>query len=294
MVATPIGNLGDLSPRAQAVLAGVDLIAAEDTRVTGQLLQAFGIKTRMISVREHNERQAAAQIVERLAAGLAVAQVSDAGTPAVSDPGARLVDAVLAAGHKVCPIPGPSAVVAAVSACGIEGEGFRFVGFLPPKTKARREALEALSRERGIVVCYEAPHRLLETLADMGAVLGPDRVVALARELTKTFETLRRAPVSELLTWAEREQQARGECVLLIAPASEPESASLTEAGRVLDLLLEELSPSLAARLAARITGVRRQDLYALALKRRGDDEEEDDEDEDEDEEGDETFPDRS
>lgn len=269
MVATPIGNLADFSARARDILAAVDLIAAEDTRVTGQLLHACGIQARQMSLREHNERQAAQQVIEHLARGECVAQVSDAGTPAVSDPGARLVEAVLAAGYRVVPVPGPSAVVAALSASGLSGEGFRFAGFLPPKSRARREAIAASATDPAVVIWFEAPHRLLETLQDLAAVLGPEREVVLARELSKTYETIRRAPVGELAAWAEQTQQARGECVLLLAPLAQRPTAGLDEAGRVLDVLLEELPPGTAARLTARITGVRRQDIYALALQRR-------------------------
>lgn len=279
MVATPIGNLADFSVRAREVLAGVDVIAAEDTRVTGQLLHACGIQTRQISVREHNERQAAQQIIERLAAGQSVAQVSDAGTPAVSDPGARLVEAVLAAGYRVVPIPGPSAVVTALSASGLSGEGFRFCGFLPPKSRARREAMAAVRDEAAVVVWFEAPHRLIDSLQDLVAELGPEREVVLARELTKTFETIKRGSAAELAAWAEATGQARGECVLLLAPHGERVSAGQQEAGRVLDILLQELPPAAAARLAAQLTGLRRQDLYAMALQRRQADDTEEDED---------------
>lgn len=270
MVATPIGNLADFSPRARDVLGKVDVIAAEDTRVTGQLLHAFGIQTRQISLREHNERQAAAQIVEWLAAGKSVAQVSDAGTPAVSDPGARLVEAVLAAGFKVQPIPGPSAVVTALSASGLIGDGFRFSGFLPPKHKARCDVLAGLKDDAAVLVFFEAPHRLLETLADMAQVFDPDRLAVVTRELTKTFETIRRGPLGELSEWAVRENQARGECVILVAPLAERPVAGLGEAGRILDILLTEVSPAAAARLTAQITGAKRSDLYALSLQRRG------------------------
>lgn len=271
VVATPIGNLADLSPRARDILASVDLIAAEDTRVTGQLLHAFGIHTRQVSLREHNERQMAGQIIAHLEAGQCIAQVSDAGTPAVSDPGARLVEAVLAAGHRVCPIPGPSAVVAALSASGLQGDGFRFAGFLPPKSRARREAIAALREDPAVVVLFEAPHRLLETLSDLADVLGGERHGVLARELSKTFETIRRGPLAELSRWASENGQARGECVLLVAPAAGREAASPGEAGRVLDILLAELPPAAASRLAAQITGLRRQDLYAMAMQRRHD-----------------------
>lgn len=269
VVATPIGNLADLSPRARDILTSVDIIAAEDTRVTGQLLHAFGIEARQVSLREHNERQVAAQIIGWLAAGQSVAQVSDAGTPAVSDPGARLVEAVLAAGYKVRPIPGPSAVVAALSASGLVGEGFRFAGFLPPKSKARRDAISALRDDPAVVVFFEAPHRLLETLVDLADVLGAEREAVLARELSKTFETIHRAPLGELSQWAQQTNQARGECVLLLAPLTARPVAGLGEAARVLDILLAELAPAAAARLTAQITGARRQDIYALALQRR-------------------------
>ena len=271
VVATPIGNLSDISARALQILTAVDVIAAEDTRVTGQLLRHYGITTRCVSVREHNERQMAEQIVAWLQAGQSVAQVSDAGTPAISDPGMRLVDAVLNAGLRVSPIAGPSAVAAAISVSGLEGEGFRFVGFLPAKAKARSDALRNLRTDRSVLVFYEAPHRLLETLVAMREEFGGERLAVLARELSKTFETVHRAPLHQLAAWAESSNQARGECVLLVAPAADIAEVSSIEGERVLRLLLPELGPSRAVRLATAITGVNRAELYALALSLNAD-----------------------
>ena len=265
MVATPIGNVSDFSPRARDILSQVDLIAAEDTRVTGQLLQLLGIKARLISVREHNEREMAERIVAALQAGQSVAQVSDAGTPSISDPGARLVEAVHAAGLPVCPIPGPSAVAAALSVSGFIGQGFRFIGFLPPKTRARREAIRALADEPAVIALYEAPHRLQECLDDLVADLGAERQALLAREISKTFETIRRLPLGELRDFVRDQQQARGECVLVLAPG-EQRTALAAESRRVLEILLNEVSPAQAARLAAAITGEKRSVLYDWAL----------------------------
>lgn len=272
VVATPIGNLADLSPRAQAVLAQVDVIAAEDTRVTGQLLKHFNIGTRMISLREHNERETADKLIERLRAGEAVAQVSDAGTPAVSDPGARLVQAVHAAGFKVVPIPGASALLAALAAAGMQSPRFQFHGFLEAKSTARCKELAALTDLPHTVAFFEAPHRIVDSLADMASVFGAERVAVVCRELTKTFETIRRAPLGELLAWVKQDaNQQRGELVVLVeaAPAVIKDDGAMHDA--VLAPLVRELPVKQAVKLAAEITGGNRNALYERALQLKGD-----------------------
>ncbi|TJZ78889.1 16S rRNA (cytidine(1402)-2'-O)-methyltransferase [Chitiniphilus eburneus] len=277
MVATPIGNLRDFSARAREVLAQVDVIAAEDTRVTGQLLKHFGIGTPMVSLREHNERAMAEKLIARLAAGEAVAQVSDAGTPAISDPGAQLVAAVHAAGYPVVPIPGASALTTALSAAGFTCPHTLFYGFLPPKRKQRQDALAPLVALPYVTVFYEAPHRILDTLADLATAFGGARIAVMARELTKTFETIRRAPLAELAAFAETDaNQQRGEFVLLIDAA--PTDSPAQEAGEhdaILAPLVAELPVKQAVALAQTITGAPRNVLYAraLALKQGADDE---------------------
>lgn len=272
VVATPIGNVSDLSARALAVLRQVDCIAAEDTRVTGQLLKMLGIEARMLSLREHNEREAAAKLIERLAAGQAIAQVSDAGTPAVSDPGARLVEAVHSAGYKVVPIPGASALLAALAAGGMQSPRFYFHGFLEPKSAARRKELDALKALPHTVAFFEAPHRIADSLADMAAVFGEDRIAVMARELTKTFETIRRAPLGELAGWVSQDaNQQRGELVVLIeaAPAGGDDDAAAHDA--ILQPLLRELPLKQAVKLATEISGGNRNALYERALMLKGD-----------------------
>ncbi|GAA5783832.1 16S rRNA (cytidine(1402)-2'-O)-methyltransferase [Chitiniphilus shinanonensis] len=280
VVATPIGNLRDFSARAREVLAQADVIAAEDTRVTGQLLKHFGIGTPMVSLREHNERAMADKLIARLAAGEAVAQVSDAGTPAISDPGAQLVAAVHAAGYPVVPVPGASALTTALSAAGFTCPHTLFYGFLPPKRKQRQDALAPLAALPYVVVFYEAPHRILETLADLVEAFGGDRTAVLARELTKTFETIRRAPLAELAAFAEGDaNQQRGEFVLLIdaAPAATADSGEAGEHDRVLAPLVAELPVKQAVALAQSITGAPRNTLYARALiLKQGEDQGED------------------
>lgn len=275
MVATPIGNLADITLRALAALSAADVVCAEDTRVTGQLLKAYGIHARrLVSLREHNERSMAEQVVAWLAEGKIVVQVSDAGTPAVSDPGARLAEVVHRAGHPVSPVPGASAVIAALSASGVPDERFAFYGFLPPKSGERRKVLTELVAAPHATVCYEAPHRLVDTLTDLVEVLGPERPVLLARELTKAFETLRQLPAGGLLDWVKGDpNQTRGEIVLVIAgvrPAAASDMPALPEeALRVLRILAAELPTKQAATLTAEITGENRKALYdaALALK---------------------------
>jgi 16S rRNA (cytidine1402-2'-O)-methyltransferase len=273
VVATPIGNLGDMSPRAVAVLSGVARIAAEDTRHSAVLLRHFGIGTPVTALHEHNERQAVEGLVERLRAGEALALISDAGTPLISDPGYHLVRAVHAAGLRVVPIPGPSAVMAALSASGLATDQFLFVGFLPSKAGPRRAALEGLAREPRTLVLFEAPHRVAETLVDLAAVFGEGREATLARELTKTFETVRRLPLGALRAFvaADTDQQ-RGEVVLVVAgaPAEEPADGLSEAAKRVAAILAEELPLKQAAALTARLTEAKRNRVYQHLLDTRG------------------------
>ncbi|MCY1433904.1 Ribosomal RNA small subunit methyltransferase I [compost metagenome] len=273
VVATPIGNLDDISARALRVLREVALVAAEDTRHSVRLLQHFGIDTPLAPCHEHNEREQGGRFLERLQAGEDVALISDAGTPLISDPGYHLVRQARAAGIPVVPVPGACAVIAALSAAGLPSDRFVFEGFLPAKTAGRRARLEALREEPRTLIFYEAPHRLLECLQDMAEVFGEQRDALLARELTKTFETLKGLPVGELRDWvAADSNQQRGECVILVAgwQVPEGEDAISAEALRVLDLLLAELPLKRAAALAAEITGVRKNLLYQAALERQG------------------------
>ena len=267
VVATPIGNLADASPRAVEALRAADLIACEDTRTTRTLLARHAISARTFALHEHNERAAAAKLLEALRAGKNVALVSDAGTPALSDPGAMLVEQAHRAGIRVTPVPGPSAAVAAFSASGFAAERFLFAGFLPARRAARRKALEGLDLPWPVIL-YEAPHRVLETMEDLVARFGAAREVVIARELTKKFEELARLPLGEARAWllADTHRQ-QGEFVLVLAPG-EPQPAQTLEAERVLEALLEALAPSEAARLAARITGIPRSVLYRKAIER--------------------------
>lgn len=266
VVATPLGNLADISRRAAGVLAAVDLIAAEDTRHTRRLLDALGIRTRTMAVHEHNEQGAAGEIIRLLEAGQHVALVSDAGTPAVSDPGARTVARVQEAGLPVVPVPGASAVICALSASGLNDAHFHFHGFLPVKSAARRAALEGLREIDATLVFYEAPHRIVETVDDLVHVLEGGRQIVIARELTKLFEQIARMPLGEAPAWlAADPNRCRGEFVVLVSapPAREGLPA---ESERVLRLLLDELPLKTAARMAAEITGSPRNALYQLAL----------------------------
>lgn len=274
VVATPIGNLDDLSARALKVLGSVALIAAEDTRHSVRLMQHFGIGTQLAACHEHNERDEGSRFLERLRAGHDVALISDAGTPLISDPGYHLVRQARAAGIRVVPVPGACALIAALSAAGLPSDRFVFEGFLPAKSVGRRTRLEAVREEPRTLIFYEAPHRILECLQDMRDVFGGDRQALLARELTKTFETLQGLPLEQLCEWVEADaNQQRGECVVLVAgwQAPEDEAAVSVEALRVLDLLLAELPLKRAAALAAQITGVRKNLLYQAALERQQD-----------------------
>ncbi|MFC4250973.1 16S rRNA (cytidine(1402)-2'-O)-methyltransferase [Sinimarinibacterium flocculans] len=266
IVATPIGHLGDLSPRAQAVLGAVDRILAEDTRNSRALLAHFGIATRLGALHEHNESTASTPLVQELVAGASLALISDAGTPLVSDPGFVLVREARAAGVPVIAVPGPCAAIAALSVSGLPSDRFVFEGFLPAKAAARRARLQALAGEARTLVLYESSHRIVEAAADIGAVFG-ERSVCLARELTKLYEQSVVLAAHTLPAWlAEDAHRTRGEFVLLIAGTPDDDRTE-HDGERVLRLLLRELPPSSAARLAADISGARRKDLYALALK---------------------------
>ncbi len=272
VVATPLGNLHDMTLRALAVLGAVDVVAAEDTRHSQRLLDAFGLKPRMTAAHQHNEQAAAEQLIAHLEAGRHVALITDAGTPAVSDPGARLVARVREAGFPVVPLPGPCAAVAALSVSGFAEGGFRFVGFLPARPAARVAALSALRDERDAMVFYEAPHRIVECIADLAQVFGAARELLIAREMTKLHEQIVRMPLGETAAWfAADSNRVRGEFVLVLAGALAGEGLD-AETVRVLDLLLAELPVKTAARLAAEITGAPRNALYALALERRRED----------------------
>ncbi len=265
VVPTPLGNLADLTRRAEEILRSVPWIAAEDTRHSGPLLKQLGARARTIPAHQHNEQEAAARIVEKLQAGEAVALISDAGTPGISDPGARIVAAVRAAGGKVVPLPGPCAATTALSASGLLDEHFLFYGFLPAKGGQRRQALEALREQPCALVFYEAPHRVLETVADMAAVFG-ERTLVIARELTKLFETVHSLPLAEGLAWLQADpNRQRGEFVLMVSGAGA--AADSGEGERVLRLLLADGLPvKQAAKLASAITGAAKNALYDLAL----------------------------
>lgn len=271
VVATPIGNLGDITLRALETLKQVDAIAAEDTRHTVGLLRHFGISKPLIAVHEHNEQHSAEALLKRLLAGESIALVTDAGTPAVSDPGAVVVQAVRKAGVKVVPVPGASAVIAALSAAGIVQPGFCFEGFLPASGAQRRKRLETLKVIPVTLVLYEAPHRIVECVQDLQAILGGERLLTIARELTKTFETIHTSPLTEAVSWLQADSnQQRGEFVLLIHPAPQEKSTGLDDdTRRILQRLLQELPLKQAVALATDITGHKKNELYeaALALK---------------------------
>jgi 16S rRNA (cytidine1402-2'-O)-methyltransferase len=270
IVATPIGNLSDLSARAQEVLGSVDYIAAEDTRHSGRLLAHFTIKANMISVHDHNERQRSEHIINLLAAGHSIALISDAGTPLISDPGFHLVRAVREAGYRVSPVPGCCAFVAALSASGLPSDRFRFVGFLPAKSGARLQALQPYAAHTETLIFYESTHRIIDSLTAMAEVFGQERYAVVARELTKTFETIHGDTLANLLQWIQADHnQQKGEFVVLVHGAPAPEQGEQVdpEAERIVKILAKELPPKKAAGIAAEITGEKKNRLYQLLIQ---------------------------
>jgi 16S rRNA (cytidine1402-2'-O)-methyltransferase len=269
VVATPIGNRGDITQRALSVLGAVDKVLAEDTRHSGTLLRTLGIATPLLSLHEHNEQLQVEPLLERLRGGADLALISDAGTPLISDPGYRIVRAARQAGIQVVPIPGPCALIAAISVAGLPTDRFVFEGFLPAKAAARRAHLLTLAGETRTLVFYESSHRIEESLADLAECLGTEREAVVARELTKTFEQVQSGSLAELKLWlSEDANRQRGEFVLLIAGAAPAADTELdAEAQRVLKLLLIELPVKRAAALAAEITGARKNALYQYALQ---------------------------
>ncbi|HEV7813633.1 MAG TPA: 16S rRNA (cytidine(1402)-2'-O)-methyltransferase [Janthinobacterium sp.] len=268
VVATPIGNVTDISLRALHLLTLVDVVACEDTRNTGHLLTRFGLSKPLIAAHQHNEREVAETLIARLRAGERIALVSDAGTPAVSDPGARIVDAVRAAGLRVVPLPGASAAVTAISASGLLNDQFYFVGFLPAKARQRENVLASLRTVGATMVFYEAPHRILDCATALAAVFEPERQVVFARELTKLFEEIHRCPLSQAIAWIKADaHREKGEFVVLLEGAPKAEDAEDLEAERILAILLEECSVKQAANLTAHITGRKKNALYERALQ---------------------------
>ena len=267
VVATPIGNLADLSPRAREVLAGADLVAAEDTRRTGLLLGSLGLSRPLVSLHEHNEDERIGRLLDAMQAGQVVALVSDAGTPLLSDPGFALVRAAAAAGIEVRPIPGVSAITAALSIAGLPTDRFAFEGFLPARAAERRRVLGALAAEARTLVWFEAPHRIAQTLEDLLAVFGPQRRAVLARELTKTYESIYRGTLAELATLARTDADlARGELTLVVEGAADAAQGDAKLLAQALPLLLKDLPPARAAAIAAQLSGVPRAEAYRQAL----------------------------
>lgn len=269
VVATPIGNLGDMVPRAVETLQTVALIAAEDTRHSSRLLSHFDIKTPCIAYHDHSDEQRTEQLIARMHAGDSIALISDAGTPLVSDPGYRLVRSARQAGIQVVPIPGACAMIAALSAAGLPSDRFAFEGFLPAKQVARCTQLQNLAADPRTLIFYEAPHRILETLQDIAQVFGPEREVVMARELTKTFETIKGDKVADLADWVAADtNQQRGEIVLLVHGAPKPENEAMTPAQmHTMKVLLEELPVKQAASIGAKLTGLKKNFLYDWALQ---------------------------
>jgi 16S rRNA (cytidine1402-2'-O)-methyltransferase len=270
VISTPIGNLGDLSPRARDELAAAELVAAEDTRRTGQLLTTLGLSRPLVSLHEHNESERIDELLAKLRGGARIALVSDAGTPLLSDPGFELVRRVAQEGISVVAVPGPSAITAALSIAGLPTERFTFEGFLPARLAERRARLAELAGETRTLVFFEAPHRIAESLEDMSAAFGATRRAAVARELTKVFETVYRGTLEQLATEARSDPNfTRGEITVVLegAPRAKPDDAPRAQLDAALIVLLSELSPSKAAALAARLTGARRNEAYARALE---------------------------
>jgi 16S rRNA (cytidine1402-2'-O)-methyltransferase len=273
VVATPIGNLRDVSLRALDILKSVDVVAAEDTRVTARLLNHYGIAKKMIALHEHNEKRVVPQVLALLAAGRSAALVSDAGTPAISDPGAQLVAAAIDAGFRVTPIPGANAAVTALSAAGLAAPHFLFYGFLPARAAERKRELAELRGLPYALVFYEAPHRVADCIGDLHAAFGDARRIVIARELTKMFETIHACPLAEAAAWIEDNADRRkGEFVLILE--GQPVSRSGDDQARtqkVLEILLAEVPLKQAVALATKITGGKKNELYELALKLKGD-----------------------
>ncbi len=271
VVATPIGNLADLTERAKQVLTSVDVIACEDTRHTAKLLQHLGLRKPLLSVHEHNERERVEQIARHLEQGQSMALVSDAGTPLISDPGYPLVQALRARGLNVSPIPGVSAIITALSAAGLPTDRFTFEGFLPHKSGAKREKLLAQEQEARTLVYYESKHRILDTLEVMAEVFGAERQTCVARELTKTFETFYHGTLPDILSQLQADaDQQKGEFVVMIAGNPDPAPASEVDSNKLFRLLLAELPPKKAAAIIADLTGENKKELYQKALEMQG------------------------
>lgn len=268
VVATPIGNLADISQRALEVLAAVDLIAAEDTRHSARLLQHYAIRTRCVACHEYNERDVLIPLLERIKQGESLALISDAGTPLVSDPGFHLVRAARQQGLQVIPIPGPSALLAALSVSGLPTNRFMYEGFLPAKSSARKTVLQGLAEVSATMVFFESPHRILDSIRDMKTVFGDDRLAVIARELTKLYETVHYATLSELEARLMADKmQCRGEFVVMVTGAeADEEEQDQAELERVLSVLLQELPVKKAVKMAQALTGAKRNTLYPLAL----------------------------
>ncbi len=274
VVATPIGNLQDMTLRAIDILRQVDYIAAEDTRHSATLLSHFGISKQCVAVHEHNEQKAAQTLLQKIQQGQSVALITDAGTPAISDPGAVVVDVLLNAGVRIVPIPGASAVTAAMSVAGMAGNGYQFYGFLPASSKQRKAVLQEYAQMPHSVVFYEAPHRILACIQDSLAVLGAEREMLIARELTKQFETIYRAPLAEILRILQQDSnQQRGEFVLVLSPSVKQQDESDAQAWQnTLQVLMAELPLKQAVKLCAEITGAKKNLVYDFALKMKQDD----------------------
>ncbi len=268
VVATPIGHLDDITMRAIQTLKSVDLIAAEDTRHAARLLTAYDITKPVTACHDHNETHKIHEIIHKIKQGLSVALISDAGTPLISDPGFKLVRAAHEEGIRVIPVPGACAAISALSAAGLPSDRFSFEGFLPAKANARQQRLEKLKQETQTLIFYEAPHRIVDCLSDMQTVFGPERQITLAREITKTFETIKKSTLGELLPWvmADHNQQ-KGEIVLVVAGAPEQAEQDQAKTDQLLTRLLQDLPVKTAAQLAADLTGLKKNELYQRALQ---------------------------
>ena len=270
VVATPIGDVGDMSVRGRAVLAAVDQVAAEDTRTSAKLFDQLDLRTPLTAVHDHNEAHRVPGLIAKLQAGESLALISDAGTPLISDPGYRLIAAAHDAGIRVAPVPGPCAAIAALSVAGLASDRFHFEGFLPSRQGPRVARLSLLAEATPTLILYEAPHRIVETLEDLVATFGADRLATLAREITKTFETIKRATLAELLAWVMADSnQQRGEIVLVVAgaPERDAEDTRPLSAETILRVLVRELPVKQAAGLTAELMGLKRNGLYDMALK---------------------------